>query len=72
MNLKTPSKLEKIFTAGHIAVTSECGPPRGSDPDSITKKAELIKNHVDAINVTDTTRHPLPECAAWPPAFALS
>jgi methylenetetrahydrofolate reductase (NADPH) len=53
MNLKTPSNLEKIFAAGHIAVTSECGPPRGSDPESIVKKAELIKNHVDAINVTD-------------------
>ncbi len=53
MNVKTPSKLEKIFAAGHVAVTSECGPPRGSDPDSIVKKAELIKNHVDAINVTD-------------------
>ena len=53
MNVKTPSKLEKMFAAGHIAVTSECGPPRGSDPDVIVKKAELIKDHVDAINVTD-------------------
>jgi len=50
---KTPSKLEKILAAGHLAVTSECGPPRGSDPDAIARKAELIKNHVDAINVTD-------------------
>jgi len=29
------------------------GPPRGSDPDAITKKAELIKDYVDAINITD-------------------
>ena len=50
---KTPSKLEKILAAGHLAVTSECGPPRGSDPEVITKKAEMIKNHVDAINITD-------------------
>jgi methylenetetrahydrofolate reductase (NADPH) len=50
---KTPSKLEKILRAGHMAVTSECGPPRGSDPEEITKKAEMIKNHVDAINITD-------------------
>jgi methylenetetrahydrofolate reductase (NADPH) len=49
----TPSKLEKILTAGHVAVTSECGPPRGSNPAVIKKKAALIKNHVDAINVTD-------------------
>jgi len=53
MELKTPSKLEKILAAGHHAVTSECGPPRGSDPESIIKKAELIKDHVDAINITD-------------------
>ena len=53
MELKTPSKLEKILAAGHHAVTSECGPPRGSDPEAITKKAELIKDHVDAINITD-------------------
>jgi methylenetetrahydrofolate reductase (NADPH) len=53
MSEKTPSKLEKILRAGHLAVTSECGPPRGSDPETITQKAELIKNHVDAINITD-------------------
>jgi len=50
---KTPSKLEKILAAGHLAVTSECGPPRGSDPEVIKKKAALIKDYVDAINITD-------------------
>ena len=50
---KTPSKLEKILSSGHLAVTSECGPPRGSDPETIRKKAEMIKDHVDAINITD-------------------
>jgi methylenetetrahydrofolate reductase (NADPH) len=53
MKVKTPSKLEKILAAGHFAVTSEVGPPRGSDPENITKKAEMIKDFVDAINVTD-------------------
>ena len=53
MKAKTPSKLEKILAAGHLAVTSECGPPRGSDPEVIIKKAEMIKDHVDAINITD-------------------
>jgi methylenetetrahydrofolate reductase (NADPH) len=53
MNLATPSKLEKILASGQLAVTSECGPPRGSDPDVITRKANLIKDHVDAINITD-------------------
>jgi methylenetetrahydrofolate reductase (NADPH) len=50
---RTPSKLEKILRAGHLAVTSECGPPRGSEAHHITRKAEMIKNHVDAINITD-------------------
>ncbi len=53
MKIKTPSKLEKILAAGHLAVTSECGPPRGSDPEAIVEKAQLIKDHVDAINITD-------------------
>ena len=53
MSLNTPSKLEKILSEGHYAVTSECGPPRGSNPEHIIKKAELIKDHVDAINITD-------------------
>jgi len=53
MSRKTPSRLEEILSAGHLAVTSECGPPRGSDAEVITKKAEMIKDYVDAINVTD-------------------
>lgn len=53
MEMKTPSKLEKVLKAGHLAVTSECGPPRGSDAQHIKKKADMIKNYVDAINITD-------------------
>ena len=53
MSAKTPSRLEKILDAGHMAVTSECGPPRGSDIEEVVEKAELIKDHVDAINITD-------------------
>ncbi len=50
---KTPSKLEKILRSGQQAVTSECGPPRGSNAEEIKRKAELIKDYVDAINITD-------------------
>ena len=53
MNAKTPSRLEQVLAAGHLAVTSECGPPRGSDPEVITNKAEMIKDYVDAVNITD-------------------
>ena len=53
MSENTPSKLEKILKSGQIAVTSEVGPPRGSDIKEIEEKAALIKDHVDAINITD-------------------
>ena len=51
--MKTESRLEKVFAAGHIAVTSEVGPPRGCDVDIVEKKANMIKDHVDGINITD-------------------
>ncbi len=38
---------------GEFAVTSECGPPKGADPDIILKKAELLRGKVDSVNVTD-------------------
>ena len=51
--MKTESALEKILAAGHLAVTSECGPPRGAVPEKIREKAEKLRGYVDAINVTD-------------------
>ncbi len=51
--MKTQSRLEKVFAAGHIAVTSECGPPRGANADTVREKAAFLKEHVDACNVTD-------------------
>jgi methylenetetrahydrofolate reductase (NADPH) len=51
--MKTDSVLEKVFRAGHIAVTGECGPPRGALPDKVRAKADLLKGYVDAVNITD-------------------
>jgi methylenetetrahydrofolate reductase (NADPH) len=51
--MTSDSRLEKILAQGKFAVTSECGPPRGADSGVITKKGELIKESVDAINITD-------------------
>jgi len=51
--MTSDGRLEKVLERGEFAVTSECGPPRGADPEVIRKKGELIKNSVDAINVTD-------------------
>ncbi len=53
MSTTTSSRLEKMLAAGHFAVTSECGPPRNCDGSVIEHKANLIKDYVDAINVTD-------------------
>ncbi len=51
--MKTASRLEKILESGAFAVTSECGPPRGSDPAVVREKGELLRGSVDAVNVTD-------------------
>lgn len=53
MDVKTPSRLEKVLAAGHLAVTSEVGPPRSCDGGEIEHKAHIIKDYVDACNVTD-------------------
>ena len=49
----TDSRLEKILKSGHFAVTGECGPPRGADPEVIRKKCALLKSKADAFNITD-------------------
>ncbi len=51
--MKTESRLEKVLKAGHIAVTSEVGPPRGCGVDIVKEKANMIKDYVDGINITD-------------------
>jgi methylenetetrahydrofolate reductase (NADPH) len=47
------SQLKRVLQAGQFAVTAECGPPKGADPEAIRKKAELLREKVDAVNVTD-------------------
>ncbi|SDO84079.1 methylenetetrahydrofolate reductase [Desulforhopalus singaporensis] len=51
--MKTESKLEKVLKAGHLAVTGECGPPRGAKPEEVIAKSKHLEGIVDAINVTD-------------------
>ncbi len=51
--MKADSKLARTLAAGNFAVTAECGPPQGADPQPIKDKAALIKDTVDAVNVTD-------------------
>lgn len=51
--MKSASRLERVLTEGHFAVTTECGPPRGAEPEVIRRKGAMLKGFVDAINVTD-------------------
>ncbi len=51
--MKTKSVLEKVLESGQLAVTSECGPPKGAVPEKVIEKAAMLAGHVDAINVTD-------------------
>ncbi len=52
-DFKSGSNLEKVLKAGHFAVTGECGPPRGADPEVIKKKSNLLRDKADAFNITD-------------------
>jgi methylenetetrahydrofolate reductase (NADPH) len=47
------SHLKQILAQGEFAVTAECGPPKGADPEVILKKADMLRDTVDAVNVTD-------------------
>ncbi len=51
--MKSSSRLEKVLTAGHFAVTAELGPPQNANPESIKKKARYCLGNVDGANITD-------------------
>jgi methylenetetrahydrofolate reductase (NADPH) len=51
--VKTESQLKKVLNGGHFAVTAECGPPKGADPEVIKSKGKVLKGYVDSVNVTD-------------------
>lgn len=53
MTLPVTGNLEKVLASRHFAVTAECGPPRGADPDVIRRKGNVLKEYTDAVNVTD-------------------
>nr|WP_320014978.1 methylenetetrahydrofolate reductase [uncultured Desulfobacter sp.] len=51
--MKTESRLEKVLASGQLAVTSEVGPPRGCNLEIVKEKANMLKDYVDGINITD-------------------
>jgi methylenetetrahydrofolate reductase (NADPH) len=46
-------KLTELFQQGKFAITSEDGPPKGTDVAEMLENAELLRGRVDAINITD-------------------
>ncbi len=51
--MKSGTSLEKVLAEGHFAVTGELGPPKGTSADFVRRKAEILRNYVDAVNITD-------------------
>ncbi len=51
--MKSESRLQKLLEKNEFVITSECGPPRGANAEALKKKGMLLKDVVDAVNVTD-------------------
>lgn len=51
--MKAGTNLEKVLESGQFAVTCEAGPPKGTNPAVMQKKADLLRGACDAVNVTD-------------------
>lgn len=49
----TMSNLQQVLTRGQFAITAEIGPPKSCNSEFVQKKAKLLKDHVDACNLTD-------------------
>jgi methylenetetrahydrofolate reductase (NADPH) len=47
------SNLQRALEAKRFAITAECGPPKSADRKVIEAKAQLLKDWVDSVNVTD-------------------
>jgi 5,10-methylenetetrahydrofolate reductase len=50
------SKLQQKLFENKFTITAELFPPKGTDIDSIIKKADVLKDLVDAVNITDCQR----------------
>lgn len=48
-----PSKFKQVLNDGKFIITSEIGPPKGTDLEKMYHHIDLLKDKVDAINVTD-------------------
>lgn len=47
------SKIKKAFDEGKFVITAEVGPPKGTNIEKMLEHIDLLKDKVDALNVTD-------------------
>ncbi len=47
------SKLQQILDSGEFAVTAEIGPPKHASVEEVRHHADMMKDYVDATNITD-------------------
>jgi methylenetetrahydrofolate reductase (NADPH) len=52
-SLEQASNLARLLSAGHFVVTAELSPPRSAQLKSVEREIEILRDHVDAANVTD-------------------
>ncbi len=57
------SKLQKTLESHSKAITAELMPPRGGDPIRSLKIAQLLKDKVHAVNITDGSRAVMRMCS---------
>src|SRR3989442_7074598 len=71
---RTPApalRLEEAFRSGLPVVTCEIATGDGADPDEVLRRARLVRDHVDAVNVPDNTAG-IVHMAAWAAAALLA
>ena len=49
----SPSRLAQTLAAGKFALAAELSPPRGVNLETISHQVDLLRDYVDAVNVTD-------------------
>ena len=65
-----PFRLDAALRSGLPVVTCEIAAGDGADPDDIARRARLVRDHVDAVNVPDNTAGVV-HMAAWAAALVL-
>lgn len=62
--------LQHALAAGELAVTAEIGPPRGASTDPVRRAAEILRDWVHAVNITDN-QGATARLAGWAASLAV-